>query len=227
MNPLLILAETTETTTTSGAEIVPIDMIWEQITSIGILESLMFISFGAVCLLYGWRVFKILVVISFALAGLVAGALISKSAGLEANYQILAAVGVAGATGFISIPLMRYAVSILGAVAGGVLTAGIWYALHLPELYIWAGALIGIIAGGMISFIIFKISVMLFSCLGGSVLMTTGLLALLYLYEPTTEQVKDLVMNEQWFLPIVLLIPTAIGIYLQNKRIKGESEWEI
>ena len=77
MNPLFILAEATETTTTSDAEIVPIDIIWEQITSIGLLESLMFVSFGAVCLLYGWRVFKILVVISFALAGLVGGAAIA------------------------------------------------------------------------------------------------------------------------------------------------------
>ena len=227
MNPLFILAEAAETTTTSDSEIVPIDLIWEQITSIGLLESLMFLSFGVVCLLYGWRVFKILVVISFALAGLVGGAAIAKSAGLNADYQILAAVGAAGLVGFISIPLMRYAVSILGAVAGGILTAGIWYALHLPELYIWAGALIGIIAGGMISFIIFKISVMLFSCLGGSALMITGLLALLYQYEPTTENVKSLVMTEKWFLPIILLIPTIVGVYLQNKYIKGESEWEI
>jgi hypothetical protein len=54
--------------------VVPMDFFWEQVTSLGILEALTFVSFGVVCLLYGWRVFKILVVISFGMVGLGLGA---------------------------------------------------------------------------------------------------------------------------------------------------------
>jgi len=71
----------------------------------------------------------------------------------------------------LSIPFMRWGVSLLGAASGGILTAGVWLALGLPQEYVWAGGLIGLIAGGMISFIVFKIAVILFTSLGGSILL--------------------------------------------------------
>jgi len=79
MDAVTILAETVKTAEqtpqAAAAEeaVVPVDLIWGYITSLNLLEALTFISFGAVCLFYGWRVFKVLVVISFALLGLRAG----------------------------------------------------------------------------------------------------------------------------------------------------------
>jgi hypothetical protein len=122
---------------------------------------------------------------------------------------------------------MQYAVSVLGAMAGGMLTAGLWYACGLNERYIWAGALIGVISGGMISFIVFRIAVMLFSSLGGSSLMVVGLLALLYRFPQTGEQVQQLVFEQKWFLPVALILPTITGLIVQNKFIKGSKEWEV
>jgi len=228
MNLMPILAQAVEAADTSVGdtitEIVPIDLIWEQITSLNKLEALMFMAFGSVCLFYGWRVFKILVVISFAFLGLAGGLMLSDVIG--GGSAILAGL-MAVFLGLVSVPLMRWAVSLLGAAAGGLLTAGVWYACGLPEQYIWAGALVGIVAGGMISFIIFRIAVMLFSSLGGSVLMVSGVMALLYIYPQTSEQIQDLVFNEKWFLPAALAIPTAIGILLQNKFIKGSQSWSV
>ena len=206
--------------------IVPINLIWQHITSLNLLEALTFISFGAVCLLYGWRVFKILVVISFALLGLFLGITIADKISGDNNQLLCGLIGL-GLMAFLSVPLMRWAVSILGAAAGGILTAGLWYACKLPEQYIWAGGLVGVVAGGMISFIIFRIAVMLFSSLGGSGLMVVGTLALLYLYPQTTEQVKELVFTTKWFLPAALLVPTAVGIILQNRFVKGSKDWNI
>ncbi len=228
VNPIVILAQTSQTIakTALESEIVPIDWIWTQIISLNLLEAITFISFGIVCLLYGWRVFKVLVVISFGLLGLFAGVVISDKV-IGGDHQILS--GLIGLVLMIaiSIPLMRWAVSVLGAIAGGVLTSGVWYACGLPEQYIWAGGLVGVVAGGMISFIVFKIAVMLFSSLGGSGLIVTGSMALLYLYPQTTEQVQNLVINEKWFLPVALMIPTAIGILLQQKRLKGAKDWSV
>jgi len=189
-----------------------------------LLEALMFISFGTVCLFYGWRVFKILVIISFALLGLGLGMIVSDKIN-GGNNQLWGGLIGLGVMGVLSVPLMRWSVSILGALAGGVLTSGVWYACGLND--IWAGALIGIIAGGMISFIIFKIAVMLFSSVGGSGLIVTGLLALLYIYPQTTEQVEELVFTHKWFLPVALLIPTAVGIILQNKFVKSSRNWNV
>jgi hypothetical protein len=225
----MILAQAAGRAAEASAEterIVPIDFIWERITTLNFVEALMFISFGTVCLFYGWRVFKILVIISFAILGLCAGILISEKVnGVESQFLggLIGLVGLA----VLSIPLMRWAVSILGGLAGGTLTAGIWYACSLPDEYIWAGGLVGIVAGGMISFIIFRIAVMLFSSLGGSGLVVVGILALLYLYPETTEQVQELVFTNNWFLPTTLLIPTTAGVLVQNKFIKSSQDWSV
>jgi hypothetical protein len=178
-----------------------------------------------VCLFYGWRVFKVLVVISFALAGLAAGIVIGGIIG-GGNNPVLGVL-LAVVLAIVSVPLMRWAVCLLGAAAGGLLTASIWYAAQLPEPYIWTGALVGVVAGGMISFIVFKIAVMLFSSLGGSVLVVSGVLAMLYMYSQTRAQVEELVFSEKWFLPVALIIPTLVGVLLQNKFIKGSQDWSV
>lgn len=230
MDCFAILAQTVETGTETPQTlweggVVQIDWIWAHITSLGILEALTFMSFGAVCLLYGWRIFKILVVISFSMFGLFLGLTISNQMG-SGNSPLLGGL-MAIVLGIVSVPLMRWAVSILGAIAGGLITAGGWYAFGLPEQYIWAGGLVGVVAGGMISFIVFRIAVMLFSSLGGSGLMVMGVLALLCLYPQTTERIQELVFNEKWFLPIALLIPAAFGVLVQNKFIKGSANWSV
>lgn len=226
MDSFAILAQTVETASEvpQGA-VVPVDRIWEQITSLGLLEALTFISFGVVCLFYGWRVFKILVTISFALIGLFVGVWTNKLliGGSGLWLGIICMVLFA----FFSVPLMRWGVCILGAAAGGILAGGVWYAFKLPEQYIWAGALVGIIAGGMISFIIFKIAVMLFTSFGGSVLVVVGVLAIMYDYMPTTIDVEQLIYNQKWFLPVALLVPMAVGIFLQNKFIKSSKDWSV
>ncbi len=227
MDPIVILAQTTETTEAAATQaVVPIDMFWQQITSLGFFEALTFISFGAVCLMYGWRVFKTLVVISFALLGMAGGALAAAKISGE-NHQILGGFIGLVLSGALALPLMRWGVSILGALAGGIVTAGLWYAFELPQKYIWAGGLIGIVAGGMIAFIALKWAVMLFSCLGGSALLVTGALALFYLWPETTDQVQQLVFQQNWFLPVAIIVPTAFGFMLQHKFIKHSSHWSI
>ncbi len=230
MDCVTILAQTVETANhtlkTAAETIVPLDTLWKYITSLNLIEALTFMSFGVVCLLYGWRVFKVLVAICFGVLGIILGTIISAKTGGE-NARIWGAVIGLVAMAVLSMQLLRWAVFALGAVAGGTLTSGLWYACNLPEQYIWAGALVGIVAGGMIAFIVFKIAVMLFTSLGGSALIVVGSLALLYLYPDTRERVQEVVFTKRWFLPAVLLLPTLLGVYLQNRFIKSSKDWNI
>lgn len=225
MEPFTILALAAETAAETPQAEGAIDSIWEQITSLGLIEALTFISFGVVCLFYGWRVFKILVTISFALIGLFVGLYLNRTL-IGGNAVWLGIICMVLFAVFF-IPFLRWGVSILGAAAGGILAGGVWYAFKLPEQYIWAGALAGIIAGGMISFIIFKIAVMLFTSFGGSVLVVVGVLAIMYDYMATTVDVKQLIYTQKWFLPIALLVPMAVGIFCQNKFIRGSKDWSV
>jgi hypothetical protein len=208
-------------------DIVPIDFIWEQIVSLSWLQAVLAISFGVVYMLYGWRIFKVLVVISFGLLGMFIGIKVGRYAGNEIWGGVIGLVTMA----VISVPLMKWCICILGAAAGGILTGGLWYAFELPQMYIWAGAIVGVVAGGMISFIVLKVAVMLFTSLGGSAITVIGTLALLHLYEtaanPPTANIHDLVFDQNWFLPVALILPTFIGMAMQNKFVRHSKKWEL
>jgi hypothetical protein len=228
MDCLTILALAVNKTaedTAAKSTVVPVDAFWGTITNLSLLEAMTFIAFGVVCLFYGWRVFKALAVMSFAVIGLVAGLLISQRVGNPNNPLLPVALAVV--LGICAIPLMKWAVGILGGVAGAIITAGIWYAAKLPEQYIWAGALTGFVTGGLFSFIVFKIAVMLFTSVGGSILVAAGVLALFHQYSQTSQQVRDLFYGPKWFLAVIILLPALFGIYWQNRFVKKSSEWTV
>jgi hypothetical protein len=229
MNTLFILAQASRETA-EHTPIVPVNLIWEQISSLTWLQALIAVSFGAVYLFYGWRVFKVITVVCFGMLGLFAGMKIGETMSSPNSVLWGGIIGLA-ALAVLSIPLMKWAVSVLGAVAGGIITSGIWYACGLPQQFIWAGAVIGIIAGGMISFIVFKIAVMLFTSLGGAGLIIVGVLALLYRYElhqnEKADFIRSLVFNYDWFLPVILIFATFVGMLIQNKLVKGTSDWKL
>ena len=210
----------------ASGNVIDVNSLWTYINGLDYIEALTFVSFGAVCLFYGWRVFKILVVITFGLLGLIIGmVLTSRLVGTD-NQLVGGLIGM-GLLASLSVPLMRWAVSVLGALAGAVLTGGIWYAVGLNESFMWAGALTGLVAGGMISFIVFRVAIILFTSLGGSALAMSGILAILNRYPQTSDPIWTLVSTRKWFLPLVLLVPTFVGIIAQHKFVKGSKEWDI
>ncbi|HNS18981.1 MAG TPA: hypothetical protein PKH24_00705 [Sedimentisphaerales bacterium] len=208
---------------TAEQSIVPLEVVWKHIITLDLVEALTFISFGVVCLFYGWRIFKILVTICFGLVGLGVGVYLNDLL-VGGNVVWLAMFSVVVFAIF-SIPLMRWGVTALGALSGGILTAGLWLALGLPEQYVWAGGLVGLIAGGMISFIVFKIAVILFTSLGGSTLTATGILAVMYGYMVDRQRLEKLVFEYPWFLPTMVLAPMAVGVFLQYRFVKSTQDW--
>jgi len=195
----------------------------QQITSIGLREALGLVAFGFVCIFYGWRIYRGLVVICAAFIGMNVGMMIGAKAGSQLWGGVFGLLALA----IVSFPLTKIGVAVLGACAGGLMTGGIWYGLGLPYEYIWAGALVGFVAGGMISFIVFKISIMLFTCFAGTAMIIFGLLSLLNLYQPATATVQDMVLQYRWFIPAVLILPSLAFIFLQNKLIQSGSSFSL
>ena len=115
----------------SQESVVPVDMMWKYVSSLGLVEALTFISFGSVCLFYGWRVFKILVTICFGLLGL--------TLGIWANDQLIGGnviwLSLICTVFFavLSIPFMRWGVTLLGALA--LLTVAIGGIVEIAPLF--------------------------------------------------------------------------------------------
>ncbi len=230
MNGIAFLAMAgTAATQIVDKQIVPVDEIWKQITALSWLQAVLAVSFGVVYQLYGWRIYRVLVVICFGLVGMFIGIQLGVKMQNPIWGGIFGLVVLAAA----SMPLMRWCVCILGAGAGGLMTGGLWYAFGLPQIYIWSGAAVGVVAGGMISFIVLKAAVMLFTSMGGTIIVVTGALGLLQQYQVHVLQmasdktdVYQWVHDLKWFLPAALIVPSLLGVYLQNRFIKLSSKWE-
>ncbi len=200
-------------------------VVWQHVSTLDVVEALTFISFGVVCLFYGWRIFKILVTICFGLLGLLVGIWANQQL-IGGNVVWLAMICILFFS-ILSIPFMRWGVSILGSVSGGILTAGATLALGLhDQRLLLAGGLTGLVAGGMISFIVFKAAVILFTSLGGSGLVATGLLAVLH-QNVDPKKLEVFVFDYRWFLPVIVLVPMIIGIILQYRFIKTAQDWSV
>ncbi len=202
-----------------------LDFVWQQATLLTWLQAVLAISFGIIVLMYGWRIYKTLTVIGFGILGLYLGLWIGEQFHKPIPGAVIGCILLV----ILAIPLMRWAVAILGAVAGGILAAGIWHSCNLPQEFVWAGALTGLVAGGMISFVVFKLAVMLFTSLGGTSLIIIGAFALIYRYEtvandPPTTHLNQLYYNNPWFLPLLLTAGTLLGILIQFRSGKGSNE---
>ena len=201
----------------------PLQEIWKFILDMRWPEAVVLIAFGMIYLIYGWRIFKALVVINFAIFGLAGGILIGKQLGSTLWAGLL---GTA-LFGTISLPFLKYSVSVLGAGAGGVLGALLWRTAGLPEGLIWCGGMGGLIAGGFMAFSSFKVSIMLFSSLQGAMLVIVGVLSLFSALPQLTVQLTQAVYNHVALLPCLIMIPTMAGIYFQQRLIKMEAKWAI
>jgi len=202
-----------------------LDFVWEQTTLLTWLQAVIGISFGVIVLMYGWKIYKALTVIGFGILGLYVGLWI----GNQFQKPLPGAIVGCALLVILAIPLMKWAVAVLGAVAGGILAAGIWHSCNLPQEFVWAGGLVGFVAGGLISFIVFKLAVMLFTSLAGTSLIVIGAFALIYRYEtfasdPPTMHLNHLYYGNAWFLPLLLIAGTLLGIILQFGFGKGSKE---
>ncbi|MBM4024046.1 MAG: hypothetical protein FJ280_01380 [Planctomycetes bacterium] len=220
---VLALAQQTAQGQPAQPAALPLTTMWQQVSTLDMVGALTFISFGIVCLFYGWRIFKILVTICFSLLGLLVGIWANEQL-IGGNVVWLAAICILFFA-ILSVPLMRWGVSLLGSLSGGILTAGATLAIGLhDQKLLLAGGLIGLVAGGMISFIVFKAAVILFTSLGGSVLIAVGSLAVLY-RNVEVQKLEMTMSSHRWLLPLLVLVPMTIGAILQYRFVKATQDW--
>jgi hypothetical protein len=124
---------------------------------------------------------------------------------------------------------MKYAVALFAGLVGSFLGANLWAATstlvtdpvlkeHIVATY-WVGGLVGLVFCGMLAFLLFKVTVVLFTSVTGATLAMLGTLALLVRIQGVREAVA------QWMtpnhvntivLPLLAFVPAVIGLVLQH-----------
>ena len=182
-------------------------------------EACILVILGVIYLMFGYSVFRALVTLNAMAAGAYLGALLGKSSNAVAAGAMIGAM-IAGA---ITFPLMKYAVMIMGGIFGAALGASLWRQANLQPDLVWAGALSGLIFFGMLSMILFRGSVILYTSLQGSVMLVFGIIALLYKYQSIVPDVTDVFNKRAFILPTVVLIPALLGLLYQQSMYPAPS----
>lgn len=203
----------------------------EYLLTLGVLQSVLLLATGLVYLLQGWRIFKALVIVNAAVLGAMLGFKIGSLIGAP-NLPLILGIAVAVLLAVLSWPLMKFAVSLMGAIAGSLLGYGLWMycasAMGKPHLesYAWAGGLIGLITLGLLAFVIFRVVIMAFTSLQGSLLTVTGMLGLLMESQRLRETLQDELVQNVHLLPMLILLPAIIGMVFQNAGKKKPAKKE-
>ena len=167
---------------------------------------------GVVFLLFGWYMYKALVTLNAALFGAYMGAYF----GSRTNDALAGALigGFLGAA--LTWPLMKWAVAVMGGLLGAMLGASVWRASGQPNSLCWAGGLSGLIFFGMLSFILFRGSIIMYTSLQGSVMLIFGLLGLVYKYPSLAPMLTDHMTSRSFILPAAIFVPTVFGLIYQQ-----------
>ena len=172
---------------------------------------------GMVYLLFGWYIFRGLVMLNAAILGAYIGGRLGEKGG---SFVAGACVG-AFVSAALTWPLMKYAVAFMGGVFGALLGASMWRAVGLEPSLCWAGALTGLVGFGLLSFILFKASVMMYTSLQGSVMLIFGILGLVYKYQDIAPKLTESMTLKPFLLPVSIFIPALLGLIYQQTQFAG------
>jgi hypothetical protein len=118
---------------------------------------------------------------------------------------------------------MKYAVAVMGALVGAVIGSGVWQSFGLETRFAWAGAMMGLIFFGLMCFILFRGSIMMYTSFQGSIMLVFGLLALILKYEQVGSPLAGKMQVNTFLLPLFVLVPAIAGILYQQHNHPAEA----
>jgi len=208
--------------------------IIKHLQTLGAVWAVLFVIVGVLCMFNGYKFYKIATVSVALLLGMFTGYWFGGKIG--APYIVAGCLGVLLAT--LAFPLMKYAVAMFGGLTGAFVGANMWAGIAhavnkiasegaevprevIPAGEYWLGAMLGLLIFGMLAFILFKLSVVMFTSVSGSTIAVMGVLALLLSFEPWRETVAEGLKANQLVIPLLVFVPAAIGLVLQEYNTGG------
>jgi hypothetical protein len=198
--------------------------------SLSVIQAVGMIALGLLYLIYGLRFVKFLVVLNAAGLGAMIGMSLGTSMSDSPNMPPLMALAGAILLGALTWPMLHVAVGIMGALAGGLMGYVFWaiiaVALKNNDLlnYSWAGGLIGMVAIGMLTFIVFPVTVMIFTSVQGALMFTAGLCSLLMVHGGVRGSFGAELEHNEYLMKVLVAVPAIVGFALQYTMEGGKAK---
>lgn len=178
-------------------------------------SAAMLIILGIVFLLFGYTIYRALIALTAAVAGAYLGY------GLCEKMENMALIGMAtGAVVFGAVAWVwtNWIAAVVGAAVGALLGSAVWQMAGLNPEFAWSGALTGAVFLGLLCFILFRISVILYTSLQGAVMLVFGGMGMAYRYEDAGRFVDARISAWPMLLPVTVLTLMLCGIGYQYMK---------
>jgi len=170
---------------------------------------------GLVLMLFGWRLWKVCVVLAFGVVGAVIAARIAGPSVDQWFYSLCGGVVL----GTVSYFPVKHAVVALG----GVLVMGVVYyylsARHLDGWLLYAAMALGMFVGIAYSVLNRRRVVIFVTSFLGAVLLVSGMTTLLATFPGPFETLQSMASSSAMVIPFVLLVPTAMSAFYQIAEV--------
>lgn len=169
---------------------------------------------GALLMTFGFKAYRWIVLLNFIALGYYFGGILGDRAQIGFVGAVIGAVLMGAA----AMPLMKYAVAVCGGMVGFVIGMVIWAYCEQPLGMAWAGGLVGLAVLGMLSFILFKTTVILFTCIEGAALFVFGTAALLIRFTPWSTQIDWSLAHRPVLMPLLVTCLAILGLFWQHQK---------
>ncbi len=197
------------------------DAMTEIVRQINLVWALIFIILGGLSVLNGYRWHKGIIIVLAALSGIWAG----MALGAQVGDVMIAAACLSVLFAIIAWPLLRYSVAVFGGLAGAFAGANLWTAIGLQSELHYMGAMIGLIAVGMLAFMAFRAVVVLLTTVGGASLLVFGGLSAMMYIDSWENALANSLQSKPLILPLIVACAAGIGAVIQvGGGLKGLNE---
>jgi len=166
-------------------------------------------------MVFGWRMWKLCVVVSFGVIGAIVGAKLGEASG----DQIVFAVVGGGVLGLVSWWPVNVAVSVLGGLLGAAVLAGSFKGMGLTGPAMWCLGGVTVLGCTAIAYLNRQRVVVLLTAFMGSVLLMSGLARLAMVSPALFGSLRTMISDYGIVLPFLLIVPVVMSSFYQISEI--------
>jgi hypothetical protein len=194
------------------------DEILDFASTLPMIGAAIVTAVGAACVFQGYKWHKAIVVVLALMLGFGVGRMISAEVGKSTVVAV--ALGILLAA--IASPLLKYTVAFFGGIAGAAIGATLWSFVNPEQASLaWAGAGMGFIALALLSFMFFRLVVILFTSVGGAAMLVIGATGLLLQIDSVQTSVREQVTVHPGVLPLLVATAAVVGFVYQQGGAKA------
>lgn len=171
---------------------------------------------GLALMLFGWRMWRVCVVLGF---GLIGAAVIAAYVG-SCEDQWRYAVGGGVVLGLLSYWPAKHAVCVLGGLIGGAIVTHSLAAGGLSGIPLWFGAGAAFIAFCAFSYLNRQYVVIVVTAFMGAMLLVSGLAAWVMMLPPLYATMRSLASTSFIVVPFLLVVPTVMSSFYQGAEVR-------